>query len=59
MILAALATLATVFAVYVDPVPRLGSRVHDERLQAEGVVSGAAIELTVYQLTPLDPQAPS
>lgn len=57
-ILAALATLASIIAVYVINAAT-ASTIHDERLQAEGMAR-AAIELTVYQLR-LDPQtaAPS
>lgn len=54
-IIAALATLATIFSVYVIN-SATAFTVHDERLQAEGCAR-AAIELAVYQLT-LNPQAP-
>src|SRR3954471_10543217 len=47
-ILAALATLATIFSVYVIN-SAIAFTVHDERLQAEGCTR-AAIELAVYQL---------
>ena len=53
-ILAALATLATIIAVYVINAATAFA-VHDERLQAE-TMARAAIELTVYQVS-LDPQA--
>jgi general secretion pathway protein K len=48
-IIAALATLATIFSVYVINTATAFT-VHDERLQAEGCAR-AAIELAVYQLT--------
>jgi general secretion pathway protein K len=54
-ILAALATLASIIAVYVINAATAFT-VHDERLQAEAMAR-AAIELTMYQLS-LDPQAP-
>lgn len=53
-IIAALATLATIFSVYVINAATAFT-VHDERLQAEGCAR-AAIELSVYQLT-ANPQA--
>ena len=52
-IIAALATLATIFSVYVINTATAFT-VHDERLQAEGCAR-AAIELAVYQLS-IDPQ---
>ena len=54
-ILAALATLASIIAVYVINAATAFT-VHDERLQAEAMAR-AAMELAVYQLN-LDPQAP-
>jgi general secretion pathway protein K len=48
-ILAALATLATIYAVYVVNTA-IALTVHDERLQAEGLVT-AGIELTAYQIS--------
>src|SRR4029077_7492403 len=48
-ILAALATLATIFSMYVINTATAFA-VHDERLQAEGLAR-AAIELSVYQVT--------
>jgi general secretion pathway protein K len=48
-IIAALATLATIFSIYVINTATAFT-VHDERLQAEGCAR-AAIELAVYQLT--------
>src|SRR3954467_4838612 len=53
-IIAALATLATIFSVYVIN-SATAFTVHDERLQAEGCAR-AAIELAVYQLA-ATPQA--
>ncbi len=53
-ILAALATLAMIFSVYVINTATAFT-VHDERLQAEGLARGA-IELSVYQAI-ADPQA--
>ena len=53
-ILAALATLASIIAVYVINAATAFT-VHDERLQAE-TMARAAMELTVYQVS-LDPQA--
>jgi general secretion pathway protein K len=53
-ILAALATLASIIAVYVINTATAFT-VHDERLQAE-TMARAAMELTVYQVS-LDPQA--
>src|SRR5947209_19651297 len=47
-ILAALATLATIFSMYVINTATAFA-VHDERLQAEGL-GRAAIELSVYQV---------
>jgi general secretion pathway protein K len=50
-ILGALATLASIYAVYVvDTAAALS--VHDDRLQAEGMVA-AAVELTAHQMTAL------
>lgn len=54
-ILAALATLATIFSMYVINTATAFT-VHDERLQAEGLAR-AAIELSVYQVA-VNPQAP-
>src|SRR2546421_3265156 len=54
-ILAALATLATIFSMYVINTATAFT-VHDERLQAEGLAR-AAIELSVYQAA-ANPQAP-
>src|SRR5215213_985934 len=54
-ILAALATLATVFSMYVINTATAFA-IHDERLQAEGLAR-AAIELSVYQIA-VNPQAP-
>jgi len=51
-ILAALATLASVYAVYVANTAS-SSRVNDDRIQAQGLVS-AAVELTAYRLTALE-----
>jgi general secretion pathway protein K len=48
-ILGALATLASIYAVYVIDTAMAFS-VHDDRLQAEGMVS-AAVELTAHQMT--------
>jgi general secretion pathway protein K len=48
-ILAALATLATIYAVYVINTA-IALTVHDERLQAEGLVT-AGLELTAYQIS--------
>src|SRR5947207_3681702 len=53
-ILAALATLAAIFSVYVINTAT-ALTVHDERLQAEGLARGA-IELSVYQVA-ANPQA--
>jgi general secretion pathway protein K len=51
--LGALATLASIYAVYViNTATAMG--VNDDRLQAEGVMS-AALELTTYRLTAIDP----
>ena len=47
-ILGALATLATIYAIYVTDTA-VAFTVHDERLQAEAMVS-AGLELTAYQL---------
>jgi general secretion pathway protein K len=53
-ILGALATLASIYAVYVvDTASALS--VHDDRLQAEGLMS-AAVELTAHQITALPPE---
>ena len=54
-ILAALATLASIFSMYVINTA-IAFAVHDERLQAEGLAR-AAIELSVYQVA-VNPQAP-
>src|SRR5215210_94256 len=54
-ILAALATLAMIFSMYVINTAAAFS-VHDERLQAESLAR-AAIELSVYQIA-VNPQAP-
>src|SRR5829696_2987281 len=54
-ILAALATLATIFSMYVINTATAFA-VHDERLQAESLAR-AAIELSVYQVA-VNPQAP-
>lgn len=54
-ILTALATLATIFSVYVINTA-MAFAVHDERLQAEGLMR-AAIELSAYQVA-VNPQAP-
>src|ERR1700730_8621065 len=56
-IIAALATLATIFSVYVINTATAFT-VHDERLQAEGCAR-AAIELAVYQLTANSQTAPT
>ena len=53
-ILAALATLAAVFAVYVGNTA-YASRANDDRIQAQGLVT-AAVELTAYRLTAIDQQ---
>jgi general secretion pathway protein K len=50
-ILGALATLASIYAVYVVDTAAAFSA-HDDRLQAEGMVS-AAVELTAHQITAL------
>jgi general secretion pathway protein K len=55
-IIAALATLATIFSVYVIN-SATAFTVHDERLQAEGCAR-AAIELAVYQLAANPQSAP-
>src|SRR5438093_13262637 len=52
-ILAALATLATIFSMYVINTAT-ALTVHDERLQAEGLAR-AAIELSVYQVAASTP----
>ena len=52
-ILAALATLATIFSMYVINTA-IAFTVHDERLQAEGFAR-AAIELSVYQVAASTP----
>lgn len=54
-ILAALATLVTIFSMYVINTATAFT-VHDERLQAEGLAR-AALELSVYQVT-ANPQVP-
>jgi general secretion pathway protein K len=51
-ILAALATLASVYAIYVSNTVA-AARVNDDRIQAQALVS-AAVELTAYQLTAAD-----
>jgi len=51
-ILAALATLASVYAIYVANTVS-AARVHDDRIQAQALVS-AAVELTAYRLTAAD-----
>src|SRR5262249_33814266 len=51
-ILAALATLASVYAIYVSNTVS-AARVNDDRIQAQALVS-AALELTAYQLTAAD-----
>jgi general secretion pathway protein K len=48
-ILGALATLASIYSVYVIDTA-IAFKVHDDRLQAEGLVS-AALELTAHQIT--------
>jgi general secretion pathway protein K len=54
-ILGALATLATIYAIYVTDTA-VAFTVHDERLQAEAMVT-AGLELTAYQLAvPLESQ---
>src|SRR5205085_12057722 len=52
-ILAALATLATIFSMYVINTATAFA-VHDERLQAEGLAR-AAIELSIYQVAASTP----
>ncbi len=54
-ILTALATLATIFSVYVINTA-MAFAVHDERLQAEGLMR-AALELSAYQVA-VNPQGP-
>lgn len=54
-ILTALATLATIFSIYVINTA-LAFAVHDERLQAEGLMR-AALELSAYQIA-VNPQGP-
>ncbi len=54
-LLGALATLAAIYAVYLANTA-VGLHVGDDRLRAEALVS-AALELTAYQLTAVDPQA--
>jgi general secretion pathway protein K len=54
-ILTALATLATIFSIYVIN-SAMAFTVHNERLQAEGLMR-AAIELSAYQIV-VNPQAP-
>src|SRR3954447_12289735 len=56
-ILAALATLATIFSMYVINTATAFA-VHDERLQAEGLAR-AAIELSAYQFAASTPTPPS
>jgi general secretion pathway protein K len=56
-ILVALATLATVYAVYVRNTAA-ALLVHDERVQAEGLVT-AAVELVVYRMTAIPSTAPT
>jgi len=57
-ILGALATLATVYALYASNTA-LASRVNDDRLQTEALIT-AALELTAYRVTPVDlPGRPS
>jgi general secretion pathway protein K len=51
-ILAALATLASVYAIYVANTVS-AARVHDDRIQAQALVS-AAVELTAHRLTAFD-----
>jgi general secretion pathway protein K len=51
-ILAALATLASVYAIYVSNTVS-AARVNDDRIQAQALVS-AGVELTAYQLTAAD-----
>jgi general secretion pathway protein K len=51
-ILAALATLASIYAVYVINTAT-GMSVNEEKLQAEGLIT-AALELTAYRLTSID-----
>src|SRR5205807_6204564 len=53
--LGALATLASIYAVYVVNTAT-GLAVNDDRLQAEGLVT-AALELTAYQLSAVDERA--
>jgi general secretion pathway protein K len=56
-ILGALATLASIYAVYVvDTATAFG--VHDDRLQAEAIVS-AGLELTAYQVTAIPEARPT
>lgn len=54
-ILTALATLATIFSIYVINTA-IALSVHDERLQAEGLMR-AALELSAYQVV-VNPQGP-
>src|SRR2546423_14949606 len=56
-ILTALATLATIFSMYVINTATAFA-VHDERLQAEGLAR-AAIELSAYQFASGTPTPPS
>src|SRR5947209_14278042 len=56
-ILTALATLATIFSMYVINTATAFA-VHDERLQAEGLAR-AAIELSAYQVAASTPAPPS
>ena len=51
-ILGALATLATVYALYTSNTA-LAGRVSDDRLQTEALIS-SALEITAYQVTRLD-----
>jgi len=51
-ILGALATLATIYALYTSQTA-LAQRVNDDRIQAEALIY-AALELTAYQMTPVD-----
>src|SRR5437660_10912574 len=53
-ILAALATLASIYASYVANTA-IASRVNDERIQAHALIS-AAVELAAYQLTASNPE---
>src|SRR3974377_528501 len=53
--LGALATLASIYAVYVINTATAMS-VNDDRLQTEGLMT-AALELTTYRLPPTDPES--